>query len=77
MFTRVNLKDGYWHVKLTEELSYLTTFATLMEDTDTTGFHLVYMCHRTFASLKSTKHVVIVKELFVSQMTSYIMEKEI
>ena len=28
LFTKLDLKDGYWHVKLTEESSYLTTFAT-------------------------------------------------
>ena len=28
LFTKLDLKDGYWHVKLTEESSYLTTFST-------------------------------------------------
>ena len=28
LFTKLDLKDGYWHVKLTEEASYLTTFNT-------------------------------------------------
>ena len=28
LFTKLDLKDGYWHVKLTEESSYLTTFFT-------------------------------------------------
>ena len=27
-FTKLDLKDGYWHVKLDEESSYLTTFNT-------------------------------------------------
>lgn len=28
IFTKVDCKDGYWQVKLTEESSLLTTFAT-------------------------------------------------
>ena len=28
LFTKLDLKDGYWHVRLTEESSFLTTFAT-------------------------------------------------
>ena len=28
MFTKLDLKDGYWHVRLDEESSYLTTFNT-------------------------------------------------
>ena len=28
LFTKLGLKDGYWHVKLTEESSFLTTFST-------------------------------------------------
>ena len=27
-FTKLDLKDGYWHIKLDEESSYLTTFST-------------------------------------------------
>ena len=27
-FTKLDLMDGYWHIKLTEESSYLTTFST-------------------------------------------------
>ena len=28
LFSKLDLKDGYWHIKLTEESSYLTTFGT-------------------------------------------------
>ena len=28
LFTKLDLKDGYWHIRLTEESSFLTTFAT-------------------------------------------------
>ena len=28
IFTKVDCKDGYWQIKLTEESSFLTTFAT-------------------------------------------------
>ena len=28
LFTKLDLKDGYWHIKLDEESSYLTTFST-------------------------------------------------
>ncbi len=28
LFTKLDLKDGYWHIKLTDESSYLTTFNT-------------------------------------------------
>ena len=28
LFSKLDLKDGYWHIKLTEESSLLTTFAT-------------------------------------------------
>ena len=28
VFTKVDCKDGYWQIKLTEESSLLTTFAT-------------------------------------------------
>ena len=28
IFTKVDCKDGYWHIKLTDESSLLTTFAT-------------------------------------------------
>ena len=28
LFTKLDLKDGYWHIKLTEDSSYLTTFST-------------------------------------------------
>ena len=28
LFTKLDLKDGYWHVKLDKESSYLTTFST-------------------------------------------------
>ena len=28
LFSKLDLKDGYWHIKLTEESSYLTTFNT-------------------------------------------------
>ena len=28
LFTKLDLKDGYWHIKLTKESSYLTTFST-------------------------------------------------
>ena len=27
LFTKLDLKDGYWHIKLTDESSYLTTFS--------------------------------------------------
>ena len=28
LFTKLDLKDGYWHIKLTKAASYLTTFST-------------------------------------------------
>ena len=28
LFTKLDLKDGYWHIRLTDESSFLTTFAT-------------------------------------------------
>jgi hypothetical protein len=28
LFTKLDLKDGYWHIKLTDDSSYLTTFST-------------------------------------------------
>ena len=28
LFSKLDLKDGYWHLKLTEKSSYLTTFNT-------------------------------------------------
>ena len=56
-FTKLDLKDCYWYVK---------PLPLYLEDTDTAGFHLVYVCHRTFSSLGLTKNMVIVKELLVS-----------
>ena len=42
LFSVIDMKDGYWHVGLSEESSYLTAFHTPLEENDFVECHLGY-----------------------------------
>ena len=42
LFSVIDMKDGYWHVGLSEESFYLTTFHTPWEENDFVECHLGY-----------------------------------
>lgn len=54
IFTKLDVKNGFWHIELDQESSYLTTFNTPLADTDGRECLLVFALHLKCSSAECT-----------------------